>query len=154
MGERAISFSRRPSTLAVASALAFAFAALMLLAPAASAKKAKYDVQVTRDKAGIPHIEAGDFRSLGYGQGYSYAQDNLCLFADAIVTVRGERTQRGGQLLRGDIDGAIVDADADVLGEGLVDARRQTVRHGVSEYREESTHGPSSLIQRAASSAK
>ena len=86
MGERAISFSRRPSTLAVASALAFAFAALMLLAPAASAKKAKYDVQVTRDKAGIPHIEAGDFRSLGYGQGYSYAQDNLCLFADAIVT--------------------------------------------------------------------
>ena len=96
MGERAISFSRRPSTLAVASALAFAFAALMLLAPAASAKKAKYDVQVTRDKAGIPHIEAGDFRSLGYGQGYSYAQDNLCLFADAIVTVRGERTKYFG----------------------------------------------------------
>ena len=52
----------------------------------------RYHVSVVRDSAGIPHIRAPDFRSLGYGEGYSYAQDNTCLFADAIVTVRGQRS--------------------------------------------------------------
>lgn len=56
-------------------------------------KKRAYHVQVVRDGAGIPHIRAKDFRSLGYGEGYSYAQDNLCTFEDTVVTVRGERTQ-------------------------------------------------------------
>lgn len=97
MGERAITFSRRPSTLAAFTFALVALAAALLIAPgAASAKKAKYDVEVTRDKAGIPHVDAGNFLSLGYGQGYSYAQDNLCLFADAITTVRGERTKYFG----------------------------------------------------------
>ena len=59
----------------------------------AAAAKGQYDVTVVRDPAGIPHVTAGDFRSLGYGEGYSYAQDNACLFEDAIVTVRGERTR-------------------------------------------------------------
>ena len=52
----------------------------------------RYHVSVVRDSAGIPHIRAPDFRSLGYGEGFSYAQDNTCLFADAIVTVRGQRS--------------------------------------------------------------
>jgi acyl-homoserine-lactone acylase len=59
----------------------------------AAAAKGRYDVEVARDSAGIPHVTAGDFRSLGYGEGYSYAQDNACLFEDAIVTVRGQRTK-------------------------------------------------------------
>jgi acyl-homoserine-lactone acylase len=59
----------------------------------AAAAKGQYDVTVVRDPAGIPHVTAGDFRSLGYGEGYAYAQDNACLFEDAIVTVRGERTR-------------------------------------------------------------
>jgi acyl-homoserine-lactone acylase len=56
-------------------------------------KKRVYHVQVVRDSAGIPHIRAKDFRSLGYGEGYSYAQDNACTFEDTVVTVRGDRTQ-------------------------------------------------------------
>jgi acyl-homoserine-lactone acylase len=59
----------------------------------AQGKKRVYHVQVVRDGAGIPHVRAKDFRSLGYGEGYSYAQDNLCTFEDTVVTVRGERTQ-------------------------------------------------------------
>jgi acyl-homoserine-lactone acylase len=59
----------------------------------AHGKKRTYHVQVVRDSAGIPHVRAKDFRSLGYGEGYSYAQDNACLFEDTIVTVRGERSQ-------------------------------------------------------------
>lgn len=90
MGEAATSH-RRPSTL-----IAALCGALALLAPASALAKSKYDVKVTRDKAGIPHVKAGDFKSLGYGEGYSYAQDNLCLFADAITTVRGERSKYFG----------------------------------------------------------
>lgn len=83
--------SRRPSLLAAALC-----GALALLAPAPALAKSKYDVTVTRDSAGIPHIKADDFKSLGYGEGYSYAQDNLCLFADAITTVRGKRSKYFG----------------------------------------------------------
>jgi acyl-homoserine-lactone acylase len=70
-----------------------AFASPALGKKPAHGKKRTYHVQVVRDSAGIPHVRAKDFRSLGYGEGYSYAQDNACLFEDAIVTVRGERTQ-------------------------------------------------------------
>lgn len=53
-------------------------------------------VTVTRDSWGIPHVTAPDFGSLGYGEGYAFAQDNLCTFADDVVTLRGERTQYFG----------------------------------------------------------
>ncbi len=66
---------------------------LLLCAVPSSSLAQRYDVSVVRDSAGIPHVEAGDFRSLGYGQGFAYAQDNACLFADAVVTVRGERSR-------------------------------------------------------------
>lgn len=84
--------SRRPSVMIAAAVTLLAVA----IAPAVASAKAKYDVKVTRDAAGIPSIKAADFKSLGYGAGYSYAQDNLCLFADAITTVRGERTKYFG----------------------------------------------------------
>jgi acyl-homoserine-lactone acylase len=50
------------------------------------------DVQIRRTSFGIPHIVAEDYTSLGYGIGYAYAQDNVCLLADRMVTVRGERS--------------------------------------------------------------
>ena len=52
-----------------------------------------YQVQIQRTSYGIPHIQAADLGSLGYGAGYSYAQDNLCLLADQMLTVRGERSK-------------------------------------------------------------
>lgn len=45
---------------------------------------------------GIPHIQATSERGLGYGIGYAYARDNLCLLAEEIVTVRGERARYFG----------------------------------------------------------
>lgn len=42
---------------------------------------------------GIPHIMASDYQGLGYGQGYAFAEQNVCVLADAIVTVRGERSR-------------------------------------------------------------
>ncbi len=54
-------------------------------------------ITVTRDSAGIPHIVADNFTALGYGEGYSFAQDNLCTFANDVVTVEGERSQYFGR---------------------------------------------------------
>ena len=45
---------------------------------------------------GIPRIEAKDYRSLGYGYGYSLAEQNICSMADIYTTVRGERSKYFG----------------------------------------------------------
>ncbi|WP_312164045.1 acylase [Phenylobacterium sp.] len=63
---------------------------------ASSAGAATYEAQIVRTRYGIPHVTAKDFGGLGYGQAYAFAQDNLCLIADKIVTVNGERTRRFG----------------------------------------------------------
>ena len=52
-----------------------------------------YDATIRRTEHGIPHILAKDYGSLGYGYGYSLAQDDLCIIADAYVTVRAERSR-------------------------------------------------------------
>ena len=51
---------------------------------------------ITRDKAGIPHIVAKNFYALGYGEGISFAADNLCTFANDLVTVEGNRSKYFG----------------------------------------------------------
>ena len=63
------------------------------LAPAAMAKKPTYKVEIRRTTGGIPHIKAADWGSLGYGDGYAFAQDNLCPLADAFVTVNAQRSR-------------------------------------------------------------
>lgn len=53
---------------------------------------ARVHVEVARTTHGVPHVRADNFHSLGYGLAYAYAQDNVCMFADALLTVRGERS--------------------------------------------------------------
>ena len=52
-----------------------------------------FNATVARTSYGIPHIQAADFKGLGYGIAYAYAQDNVCMFADSLLTVRGERSK-------------------------------------------------------------
>ncbi|QXI26802.1 bifunctional acylase PvdQ [Pseudomonas vanderleydeniana] len=54
---------------------------------------AALSADIRRTTFGVPHIRASDERGLGYGIGYAYAQDNLCLLANEIVTVNGERSK-------------------------------------------------------------
>lgn len=56
------------------------------------ATAARIQVELARTTHGVPHVRADDFRSLGYGLAYAYAQDNVCMFADSLLTVRGERS--------------------------------------------------------------
>jgi acyl-homoserine-lactone acylase len=53
----------------------------------------RFSAELSRTSHGIAHVRAGDFRGLGYGLAYAYAQDNVCMFADTLLTVRGERSQ-------------------------------------------------------------
>jgi acyl-homoserine-lactone acylase len=41
----------------------------------------------------IPHVRAGSWRGLGFGYGYAFATDNLCTFAEEVVTVNGQRSR-------------------------------------------------------------
>ena len=52
-----------------------------------------FSAEVARTSNGVAHVRAPDFRSLGYGLAYAYAQDNVCMFADSLLTARGERSK-------------------------------------------------------------
>lgn len=62
----------------------------------AFAKPQKAEASIVRTTHGIPHITAKDWRGIGYGVGYSYAQDNLCMLAEEFVTLAGERSLHFG----------------------------------------------------------
>ena len=90
---------------AFAGALAASIAGAAVAVPSAGAdnvpspgpaSKHFKTVTVTRDSAGIAHIVARNFVALGYGEGYAFAQDNLCTFANDVVTLGGERSRYFG----------------------------------------------------------
>lgn len=61
--------------------------------------KPQFSAEVSRTSFGVAHIRAENFKNLGYGLAYAYAQDNVCMFADSLLTVRGERSRFfGGDL--------------------------------------------------------
>jgi len=61
--------------------------------PAAATQRA---ATVQRTANGVAHVSAPDFEALAYGMAYAYAQDNVCLTAQHLVTVRGERARTFG----------------------------------------------------------
>jgi len=65
---------------------------LSYLSPSA----ADYQAEIRRTSYGIPHITAKDYGSLGFGEGYAFAQDHLCSLADQVIKVRGERAKYFG----------------------------------------------------------
>jgi acyl-homoserine-lactone acylase len=66
-----------------------------------------YEATVTRTEHGIPHITAADWGSLGFGQGYAFAQDRACTLIDQVIKVRGERAANFGP----GTDNANIDSD-------------------------------------------
>jgi len=66
------------------------------LSATARVQEPQTTADIRRTSFGVPHIRANDERGLGYGIGYAYAQDNLCLLANEVVTVNGERAQYFG----------------------------------------------------------
>ncbi|GAB3424062.1 penicillin acylase family protein [Massilia agilis] len=92
-----------PALAARSASLARPFLILAAMALAACSPEAEGSATVpapqpahaelARTSHGVVHVRAQDFRGLGYGIAYAYAEDNLCMFADSLLTVRGERSQ-------------------------------------------------------------
>ncbi|WP_395402811.1 penicillin acylase family protein [Pseudoduganella sp. UC29_106] len=61
----------------------------------ASAPK-PYSATIRYTSYGVPHIKANDFKGAGYGYGYAFAQENICLYAEELVTLHGERARYFG----------------------------------------------------------
>jgi len=53
--------------------------------------------EIRRTEYGIPHIKADDWKSLGYGFGYAYAQDNFCVTMREIVFASGRSAELMGE---------------------------------------------------------
>jgi acyl-homoserine-lactone acylase len=82
--------------LAVVAMLGAVAAAAALVVTFTTGDDHPYNAEIRRTAYGIPHIRARDYGSLGYGYGYAFAQDNLCVMADRVVTLRGERSRYFG----------------------------------------------------------
>jgi acyl-homoserine-lactone acylase len=81
---------------AIVAALITIAAAAVLVVRLATADDHRYSAEIRRTEYGIPHILASDYGSLGYGYGYAFAEDNLCVLADRVVTLRGQRSRYFG----------------------------------------------------------
>ncbi|AMN68637.1 penicillin acylase family protein [Psychrobacter sp. P11G5] len=49
-----------------------------------------YSADIQRTEFGIPHITAKNYKGLGYGVGYAFAEDNICSLAREIVIANGQ----------------------------------------------------------------
>ncbi|OYY68313.1 penicillin acylase family protein [Sphingomonas sp. 28-63-12] len=102
---------------------------------AAMAKAPRFAATIVRTSYGIPHISAGNWSGIGYGVGYAYAQDNLCMLAEEFATVAGERSKYFGPK-----DSAVLGFDkidnlaSDVFFRSAIDLPR--LRRGIT------TQGP------------
>ena len=54
---------------------------------------AAYHATIVWTAYGVPHITAANYSGLGYGAGYAAAKDNICDFADRMLTVTAERAR-------------------------------------------------------------
>lgn len=52
-----------------------------------------YRASVVTTEYGIPHVHARDVGSLGFGNGWAAARDNLCVIAETAVTTDGQRVR-------------------------------------------------------------
>ena len=53
----------------------------------------RYSALIERTEYGTAHITADDWGSLGFGQGYAFAQDRFCVLADQLLKVRSQRAR-------------------------------------------------------------
>ena len=108
----------------IRSVLVTFIASCVAFVPGAQVAQAKndkinYEVQVMRTSYGIPHVQGKDWGSLGYGYGYVFAQDNLCILARDVLVSTGTQARyfgagAGSGNLISDWTYAMVNSDARV----------------------------------------
>ncbi|MGW5685487.1 penicillin acylase family protein [Nonomuraea sp. NPDC003754] len=88
--------------LRLAGLIALSLITAVVVAVPTSAADARYSAQIRRTEYGLPHVSAKDYGGLGFGYGYAFAQDNLCVLASWVVTLRGERSRHFGPQAKSD----------------------------------------------------
>jgi acyl-homoserine-lactone acylase len=83
----------------ICAALVLAFAAD---APGAQPPR-QAPVQIRYTAFGVPHVKAATFAGVGFGLGYAFARENLCIGVELALTLAGERSAAFGE------DGSYVD---------------------------------------------
>ena len=91
-----------------------------------------YAVEIRWTEYGIPHIEAEDWASLGYGLAYATAQDAICVLAEEVVTVRGERARHFGAASDGQDANGNGNVASDVFHRTVID-REVLAHHGENQ---------------------
>ena len=71
------------------------------------AKANDYDVEIIRDRFGVPHIYGTTDPDVSFGLAYAHAEDDWATIQDTLVMVRGEMALQNG------MDGAVTDFLAD-----------------------------------------
>lgn len=92
----------------------------------------RYTAEIRWTSHGIPHITAGNVGSLGFGEGYAFAQDHLCSLADQVIKARGDRARYFGA---GEGDRHL-NSDLTMRALGLYDQAREMYRTMPAELRE------------------
>lgn len=106
-----------------------------------SQTKPAYSAEIRRTSHGIPHITAKDYGSLGYGEGYAFAQDHLCSVADQVVKANGERARyfgagEGNRHLNNDIAMRAIDVRgmAEAMYKSMAREQREMLEGYVAGY--------------------
>lgn len=71
-------------------------AALALVGCGGSSDGPRFSASIRTTSYGVPHILADNFKGAGYGYGYTFAQENICLYAEELVTLHGDRSKYFG----------------------------------------------------------
>jgi acyl-homoserine-lactone acylase len=66
---------------------------VVLVGAALSADAAPDLTRIVRTDYGVAHVTGTDWTGAGFGEGWAFAQDDLCVFADDVVTLRGQRSR-------------------------------------------------------------
>jgi acyl-homoserine-lactone acylase len=90
------------------AAVAAILAATMVQACTGAAAAAPDSARIVRTADGIPHVTADSWAGAGFGEGYAFAEDDLCVFANDVVTLDAQRSRWFGP------DARVSDPAADV----------------------------------------
>ncbi|MGC8922392.1 penicillin acylase family protein [Streptomyces sp. PG2] len=84
----------------------------------------RLSAEIRYTEYGIPHILAKDYASLGFGEGYAQAADQVCTLADGFVTLRGERARHFGADAKpdGSLSSASTNLTSDLYFRGVREA--------------------------------
>lgn len=77
--------------------LRFLFALIATSLSGALLASGTYDAEIRTTSYGIHHVKADDWGSLGFGYGYVYAGDNICILAREVVEANGQQARYFGE---------------------------------------------------------